>query len=228
MRTRQILLAQLCAFFFTLSSNAQNCDPWIAKAYNQLYGRNPSAAECNIKNYNNGSWNSYCQLVGFIAGYNKTRPGNFPKGDPWIFQAYCELYSKAPNAWELNVQNYNGGSWANYDELKKYIQQYHSSLSSNGIQTKTGELNGNTAVVFTDNSSKVIAVDLVSKDGGQVIAAGGGNVIAAGGGNVIAAGGGNVMITANTAGVSFGSDRTIQSVGSKVIPTAGKTKLVIR
>lgn len=228
-----LLLAIVC---FCQFSFAQNCDPWVVQAYNQLYGRKPTAQECNIKNYNNGSWNNYCELVGYIAAYNRYKAGNFLKGDPWIFQVYCEVYNRAPNAWELNTQNYNNGSWNNYGELKRYVQQYQSALSQNNLFPKIGDLNGNTAVVFTDKNNNAVAVDLVSKDGGRVIAAGGGNVISAGGdnviapggGNVIAPGGGNLIVTQNMPGLSFGSDRTLQSVGTRVISTAGKTKLVIR
>jgi hypothetical protein len=47
-----------------------------------LYGRGPSAAECNIKNYNNGTWGNYAGLVGHIAGINRYKPGNHLKGAP--------------------------------------------------------------------------------------------------------------------------------------------------
>lgn len=106
------------------------CDPWIQKAYQQLYGRSATTQECNIKNYNNGSWNSYCELVGYIAGYKKS-------GDAWIFQAYCELYNRVPNSSELNIRNYNNGSWNSYAELKRYIQNYQTSLNSQkAVSTK--------------------------------------------------------------------------------------------
>lgn len=228
MRTKQVLILVVTAFFFSATMKAQTCDPWISRAYKQMYGRTPSSAECNIRNYNNGSWGSYAELVGYIAGHNRHKSGNFLKGDPWIFQAYVELYNNIPNAWEVNIQNYNNGSWSSYAELKNYIKQYQTAMSKNGIKTKTGTLNNHTAVVFTDNSNNLLAVDLVKLDGGQVISAGGGNVISAGGGNVISAGGGNLTINQSTPGVNFGSDRTIQSTGTKVITTAGKSKLVIR
>ena len=109
------------ALVFATVLHAQNCDPWITKAYTQLYGRGPTGDECNIKNYHNGSWNSYCELVGYIAGYNRNRSSTTGvKGDPWIFQAYCELYNRTPTALEVNIGNYNQGSWNNYGELKNY------------------------------------------------------------------------------------------------------------
>ena len=223
------LLLLLTAVLFSTFSKAQNCDPWIVKAYKQLYGRGPSAAECSIKNYNSGTWGSYPELVGHIAGYNRNKPGNHLKGDPWIFRAYTELYGRNPSAWEVNIQNYNNGAWGSYDQLKSYIQQYQNSLSQNNVRIVVGSTpNGSTAAVITDNNSKPIAATIISRDGGSVISAGGGNVISAGGGNVVSAGGLNLQIQQNTAGISFGSDRTIQSAGTRVIPTAGKTKLVIR
>jgi hypothetical protein len=159
--------------------------------------------------------------VGHIAGFNRYQPGNHLKGDAWIFRAYTELYNRNPNDWELNIQNYNNGSWNGYDQLKTFIQQYQNSLSQNGIRVHTGRtLNGGTAAVFTDNNAKPLAVNLLSSDGGRVIAASGGNVVSAGGLNL--------TISQNTAGVAFGSDRTVQSAGTRIVPTAGKTKLVIR
>lgn len=229
MKTKPMLTLLVAVLFASTTLNAQSCDPWITKAYSEMYGKAPSAAECKIQNYNSGKWNSYAELVGYIAGYNRYKAGSFLKGDPWIFQAYVELYNRIPNAWELNTQNYNKGSWSSYANLKEYIKQYNSALSQNGIKTIAGKTaNNNNAIVFTDNGNNVIAVDLVSLDGGTVISAGGGNVISAGGGNVIAAGGGNFRISTATAGVSFGLDRTVQSAGTRVVATAGNTKLVIR
>ena len=64
-----ILYLTLCYFTFSNAATAQSCDPWITKAYYQLYGRMPSTADCFISNYNNGSWNGYDQLKGFIRNY---------------------------------------------------------------------------------------------------------------------------------------------------------------
>lgn len=260
MKTTQKCLLLLGAALFSTLVYAQKCDPWITQAYQQLYGRGASASECNIRNYNNGSWSSYPELVGFIAGFNRNKPGDFLKGDPWIFRAYMELYNRAPIAWELNIQNYNNGSWSNYNNLKGYIQQYHAALQSNGLAIKAGVLNGKpVAVLMDEKNNQALAINLVTNDGGQLIAAGGGNVVSAGGGNVVSAGGGNVVsagggnvvsagggnlisagggnlmsitsnltIQRNLAGITFGSARQVMSAGSKVIATAGQTKLVIR
>jgi hypothetical protein len=245
------------------SLTATSCDPWITQIYKQLYNRTPSAEECNIKNYNNGSWNSYDQLVSYIKSYNNKKTTSQPvkvtqlKGDAWIFQLYKELYNRQPNAWELNIKNYNNGSWDNYAQLKTYIQQYQNALKQNNIEIKTGTM-GDKDVVWFYVNGKPEAVNLVSRDAGSVIAAGGDNVIAAGGGNliqqnggyviapgganvvapgganVIAPGGGNViapgganLISSNMAGVTFGSGYRIASQNGKVIRTSGKTTLII-
>src|ERR1043165_1695557 len=126
MKRNLFFLACLLATTFALQ--AQNCDPWITKAYTKIYKRQPTADECNIKNYNGGHWSSFPELVGYIAAYNRNRPGNHLKGDPWIFQAYAELYDRPPRALELDINLYNGGSWNNYNELKGYIQQTQNAL----------------------------------------------------------------------------------------------------
>ena len=130
-------------------------------------------------------------------------PSNFPRvqeslpslsGDQWIFQAYKEMYGnkRQPNAWELNIKNYNNGSWKSYDELKQYIRNYQYILEQQGIEMKTAGYNGNVLVAFYKNG-KQVALNVVAAGGGNVVAAGGGNVVAAGGGNVVAAGGANVV-----------------------------------
>lgn len=115
-----------------------------------------------------------------------------PKDDPWIFNAYKEMYNRQPSFWELNILLYNGGSWNSYPQLKSFITEYQNSMSSQGITIKI-YTSGDKSLVAFDKGNKTIAVDLISNDGGRVLAAGGGNVIAAVGGNVIAAGGGNIV-----------------------------------
>lgn len=86
-------------------------------------------------------------------------------GDPWIFQAYKEMYGRSPNAFELNINNYNLGSWNNYGELKKYIQEFQS----NGYNIKTTALpNDQSAVVYWEDNQPV-AWALISNKGGGLI-----------------------------------------------------------
>jgi hypothetical protein len=236
MKQRNVFLA-LLLFSFATSLKAQNCDPWIKQSYNLLYKRNPTTAECNIKNYNNGSWGSLAELIGYVEGFNRNKPGDFIKGDPWIFKAYYELYSRIPNPIELNVTLYNAGSWNNYGELKTYIQQYQSALSQNNLRMISGTANGKDVAALVDGNNNVVAVGLISPNGGQVIAPGGANVIAAGGGNVIAPGGANVIapgganfnFNSNTPGLNITGGYSTQSAGvKKIIKTAGKGTIVVR
>lgn len=115
-------------------------------------------------------------------------------GDPWIFQAYKDLYgaNRKPNAWELNIKNYNNGSWTSYEQLKQYVAKYQNMLMEQGIEMKSGGYNGNVLVAFF-KLGKQVAVNVVAAGGGNVVAAGGANVVAAGGANVVAAGGANVV-----------------------------------
>ena len=54
------------------SSQAQCRDPWVTDNIRAVYGRGPIGAgesgECNIKLYNNGSWNSKDELKGYVQG----------------------------------------------------------------------------------------------------------------------------------------------------------------
>jgi hypothetical protein len=221
------------------AASVTTCDPWITKAYKELYNRTPTTQECNIKNYNNGSWNNYPELVGYIKNYvakNTPVKKSVLKGDPWIFQAYKELYNRQPNAWELNVKNYNDGSWNNYAELKKYVKEFGASMEKAGLIIKTAPGKDNTHYVVFEQNGKPIAIDLVSAQGGTVVAAGGANVVSAGGANVVAAGSGNVVaagsanfrITNDMAGINFGSKYTVQSTGATIVASSGKGALVIK
>lgn len=236
--THKIFPTTLLFLFLFSFSKAQNCDPWITQAYKQLYQRTPTADECNIKNYNNGSWNNYNELVGYIKTYNSKKPASMPSltGDAWIFQVYKELYNRQPNAWELNIKNYNNGSWKNYDELKKYIGEFQNSLSKQNLQIKTGPWNNNNVLVGFFINGKQVAVNVVAAGGGNVVSAGGANVVSAGGANVVsagganvvAAGGGNIIVNTGMAGVNFGGRYSVQSAGSTVVATSGNGALIIK
>lgn len=209
----------LVFLLFGSTVSAQSCDPWIVSIYKSLYQRAPSDQECNIRNYNNGSWSSYQQLTDLIKNYqNSLKPTSTTSsanitGDPWITSIYKELYYRQPNSWEYNIKNYNNGSWGSYQQLKNYVIQFQKSLRDNGITIKTAIVNSeNNLVVFQKNGVN-IAVNLLSNKGGNVVAAGGLNVIAAGGGNVVAAGGANV--------VAAGGGNVIAAGGGNVIAAGG-------
>ena len=159
------------------------------------------------------------------------------KGDPWIKKYYNDTYRREPTVLEYNIQNYNSGSWNNYDELVKYIGEYQKSIKTARITFKfSSNVYKNNVVVGVFQNGTQLAASLISLDGGKVIAAGGGNiisggagnVIAAGGGNVIAAGGGNIAVYPDTKGASFGGSYILASAGTKVIKTSGKGAMIIR
>ncbi|HEY8659513.1 MAG TPA: hypothetical protein VIL78_10775, partial [Hanamia sp.] len=135
-------------------------------------------------------------------------------------------YSRQPNAWELNIQNYNGGSWNNYGELKTYVLQYQSSMSNQGLSISTSLLPGGNIAVFFVQGGKSIAVDLIAQDGGTLIAAGAGNIALNSGANFLSKVG--ITVKSDLAGVYFGSKYAVQSTGTKVIPVSGKGALIIR
>ncbi|ANE52140.1 hypothetical protein [Flavisolibacter tropicus] len=177
-----------------------SCDPWIVKAYQELYRRTPSAQECNTRNYNNGSWNNYNELVTYIKNYNnaKNPPAQTAKstlkGDPWIVQIYRELYRRDPNAGELVISNYGNGKWSDYNSLKKLIQEFQNNLSKNKINLKYKDIGGlGYFLVGYATPNGLGAVNIVDANGAKVVAAGGLNLINADIARVVSAGGLNLQ-----------------------------------
>jgi hypothetical protein len=241
-----------------LSTNVKACDPWIVNAYNLILKRAPTTSECTITNFNNGSWNSYAQLVSLVYNY----ASGF-RGDPWVIQVYYELYNRLPRIWELNIKNYNNGSWSSYANLKTYIQEYQTNMWNNGITVQEAMNSKGNVLAFYFKGTTFTAVDELSKSA-SIIAAGGGNIVAGGGGNIIAAtnnivagGGGNFylsgtalmgllnpvagggnsnmtvtssMITSAIKGVSFVTPGvyTLSSTTSPVIKTSGTGSIQIK
>ena len=70
MKKLTLIVAVLLYSTVSLFAQAKG-DPWIKKYYNDTYRREPTALEYNIKNYNNGSWNSYADLSKYIGEYQK-------------------------------------------------------------------------------------------------------------------------------------------------------------
>jgi hypothetical protein len=232
------LLVLFVSASFVSVLNAQAVDPWITKAYKDIYDKTPNAEESKIANYNNGTWSSYCELVSHIVTYNNSKSGSHIKGDPWIFKAYCELYNRVPTRWEINIKNYNNGSWASYDELKKFIQEYFSSLKANNLEVKMAKPQGaksvtDLAVVFLIDG-KIEAADLIGNDAGSLTALGGEELKAKGITKLIGMDGATLIsddgsTLKSLAAVNFLGAYTVQSGdGSKTIKTSGKTTLVIK
>lgn len=202
----------------TSSAFAQSCDPWITAIYKQLYNRQPTSSECNIQNYNNGSWSSYQQLTDYIKSYQSARSGpkltsSLVSGDPWIMEIYQKLYGRRPNSLELNIKLYNNGNWSSYEQLTSFIQQFQKSLTDNGLLIETAILNEKHNLVAIKKNGIYIAANILENKGGNVVAAGGANVVAAGGANVVAAGGANV--------VSAGGANVVAAGGGNVISAGG-------
>lgn len=232
MKLKSLILLFILCSFLAKNSNAQNCDPWIVQIYKELYNASPTAKECDIKNYNNGSWNSYNELKGYIKQYKMIGTGqkinltwkytpSEVSGDQWITQIYNELYGRKPNAWEYNILNYNEGSWRSYDELKNLIRQYQSNVSSAGMFLDLYDLGNGRFVVDLKINGKSIAVNMIEGRGGNVVASGGANVISAGGANVVSAGGANVVSPGGANVVSPGGANVVSSGGGNVISPGG-------
>ena len=159
-------------------------------------------------------------------------------GDPWIKKVYNDNYHREPNVFEYNIQNYNGGHWANYNELLKYITEYQKNIAASGISFKVSSKTfaNNTLVVGIFQNGVLVAADLVASGGGNIVASGGGNIVASGGGNLVASGGGNLVasgggnfsISSTTKGASFGGAYTLASTGTKVVKTSGAGAMIIK
>lgn len=188
-------------------------------------------------------------LVLFILAFNLTASAQ-AKGDPWIFQVYKELYARQPSTWELNIHNYNDGSWNNYNELKKYVQDYQNNLKNQGVQVKEATLKNKNAVVGFYSGGQQVAINVISNDGGSIIASGGGNVmahlvasgggnlvasgggnlVASGGGNLVASGGGNIAVSQQLKGAAFSNKASykLTSSDAKPITTSGNGQLLFK
>ncbi len=77
-RKTALFLGALALMTLTVANNAQagQCrDPWVTQAIQQVTGRAPTgnheSGDCNIKNFNNGHWNSYPELVGYVQKYSR-------------------------------------------------------------------------------------------------------------------------------------------------------------
>lgn len=83
---RTLLSVLVLCLLSALSAAAQCRDPWIGQIYQQLYNRKPvgqgNVGECNIYLYNNGSWGSRDELMGYIKQVQQTglRVGVAPLG----------------------------------------------------------------------------------------------------------------------------------------------------
>lgn len=128
---RSIFLATLCASMLLMAAatvQAQSCrDPWVTAALRAIGKGGPAdtgnSGLCNIDRYHAGHWNNHGELNDLVKQ-------SFLCSDPWIGEIYAEAsmgYSR-PNgsgAWgDCNPQNYGGGHWSSYDDLKNKVYAY--------------------------------------------------------------------------------------------------------
>ncbi len=221
-------LTLVCALLVSSEVNSQSCDPWITQAYKQLYDRTPSTEECNIRNYNNGSWRSYVELVGHIATFNRNRNNDDIKGDPWIFMAYVDLYKRGPQALELNIKWYNNGTWNSYDELKKYVKEAQDNLTKLRVAVKQVIDRGRVLAIIKKANMAKAAISIVSKKNGEITAKGG-KAVLAGISKILKdrAKAEGVNVDGTEPGISVGSKYRTQSAGVEIIPTSGNGAIII-
>ncbi len=144
---------KICLFFIlvALSSSlfAQQAtgDPWIKKVFNVTWGRDPTAMEYNIKNYNDGHWNNYNELMNYIYEYRK----NFDKSG--ITFKYS---SKIVNN-KVIVGVFQNGT------------QVAANLITNDGGSIVASGGGN---IISINGNGIVA-----SGGGNIVASGGGNIM---------------------------------------------------
>lgn len=87
---RLLLLVLALCLSGALRAAAQCRDPWINDIYQQVYNRRPvgqgEAGECNIHLYNNGTWGSRDELLGYIKQVQQSglRVGVAPLGSNMV------------------------------------------------------------------------------------------------------------------------------------------------
>ncbi len=149
------------------------------------------------------------------------------KADPWIIKAYQELFFRPPTAAELTIQNYNGGSWSSYDQLRSLISTYQTNLRNQGITISSTNLGNGQSAERVSRDGIPLAIALISNDGGSIVASGAGNIVASGAGNIVTNASGNFE---GLKGVYFGpaSTKVVQGSGQAVIKTSGNGALIIK
>jgi hypothetical protein len=162
----------------------------------------------------------------FTIAFNFYGSAQTLKGDPWIFDAYREIYSRQPNAFELNIKNYNNGSWNNYEELKNYIKEYQASLSNQKMVIKTAVINKDKSLAGFFYNGKQIAASVVTHQGGNLIGMDGASLIGNDAGSLVGPDGGTISFK-NLPTVRFSSSSSYSLKAGKVIKTSGKGVLVI-
>jgi len=114
-----------------------------------------------------------------------------PCADPWINQAFQQMYRRAPvgsgkNVGECDITRYGNGHWSSYQDLTTKIAQ-----RGTGTHALPTVASGNPLLANSGNGV-LGGAPLVKPNGSGIVAQGGGNIVAQGGGNIVAQGGGNL------------------------------------
>lgn len=165
-------------------------------------------------------------------------------GDPWIKKVYNVTWGREPTAMEYNIKNYGDGHWNSYNELMNFIYEYQKNINSSSISFKYSQkLNGNQVLVGVFQNGTQVAADLISNDGGSIVAQGGGNILAKSstliapnggtivspnGGTIVSPNGGTIAIISSTKGLGFSNTYTLQEAGTTVLKTSAKGVMVIK
>jgi len=114
-----------------------------------------------------------------------------PCSDPWINQAFQQMYGRAPigsgkNVGECDITRYGNGHWSSYQDLTTKIAQH-------GTGTHIAPLSMTGNPLLANTGGNLGRAPLINPNGSGIVAQGGGNIVAQGGGNIVAQGGGNVV-----------------------------------
>ena len=152
--------------------------------------------------------------------------------DPWINQIYREVAGRGPvgtgEVGECSIKLYNNGSWNNYNELKRYVQE----LRNNAVRIAYKDV-GNDKFVMAVSQNGNMGVNLMTR-AGSVVAGGAGNVVAGGAGNligmdgagIISNDGASIRIDKNTPGFSFSGGYS--ALSGRKIKTSGNAGIKIQ
>ena len=134
-------------------------DTWVTIAAERVFGRGFDPVHCDKRNFNNGQWTDYNQLVHAVGAYKADIDGQ-----------RVAFYAAVVNG-ETKVLVASQGKpqfLANPADLGLQVQAPGKLVAAGG---------GNLVAAGGGN--------LVAAGGGNLVAAGGGNLVAAGGGNVM-------------------------------------------
>ncbi|MDQ6678982.1 MAG: hypothetical protein M3Z09_16995 [Acidobacteriota bacterium] len=130
---------------------------------------------------------------------------NRPCSDPWVSLGLTSFIyggtrypSGAGTTGECDTKLYGGGQWSSFADLVQKMQATRAALASVGASFNSVAKNGVTVVTLSDNTgilggAVMRGSQVISNDGGSIIAQGGGN-LSRNFGQIIAQGGGNYSV----------------------------------